>query len=258
MRAPHPFPLPIGWGEGVRRTGEGIHHAQDVLVGERVRVAVVHEVALGGDAEVADGNFEFMGRQQLRHLLARPAIEFAFLAFAVGVFSGIESAFRMRHIAQHVADDVARDVGKPRVATGQIGVEIEVHQLRVVIEHFFEMRHEPLSIDRVTMEAAADLVMQTARGHPLTGVQHHADRLVILESRAVVEQKRRFARAWKFWRAGEPPVFRIVFVLELSRGVVQQSWREHQGVGGFASRVVFQLPVQAGGGVEQVAVPCFP
>ena len=23
--APHPVPLPIGWGEGVRRTGEGVH-----------------------------------------------------------------------------------------------------------------------------------------------------------------------------------------------------------------------------------------
>ena len=28
-RGPSPYPLPIGWGEGVRRTGEGNSHVQD-------------------------------------------------------------------------------------------------------------------------------------------------------------------------------------------------------------------------------------
>ena len=30
-RAPHPFPLPIGWGEGGRRPGEGLVHGPDLL-----------------------------------------------------------------------------------------------------------------------------------------------------------------------------------------------------------------------------------
>ena len=69
------------------------------------------------------------------------------------------------------------DVRMTRVAADEIGVEIKLHQLRVVVEHFFEMRHEPFGIHGVTRETAAELIMDAARRHLLAGVQNHFDAL---------------------------------------------------------------------------------
>ena len=118
----------------------------------------------------------------------------------------------MGHVAQHVADDVARNVGELFAAADEKGVEVEVHQLRVVIEHFLEVRHEPFGIDGIAMEPAADLVVHTAGGHPFAGVEHHLYGSIVFEPRAATQEKRRFARTRKFRRAAEAAVLRVVVV----------------------------------------------
>ena len=50
-----------------RRSGggkSGSRHAQDILAGQRIGIAVVHEIALLGQAEIARGGLEFLRRQQ--------------------------------------------------------------------------------------------------------------------------------------------------------------------------------------------------
>ena len=38
----------------------------------------------------------------------------------------------------------------------------QLEELRVVVEHFLEMRHQPALVDRVAREAAAEMIVNAA------------------------------------------------------------------------------------------------
>ena len=42
---------------------------------------------------------------------------------------------------------------------------VDPHEQRLVVEHLLEVRHEPLAVDGVASEAAADVVVHAARRH---------------------------------------------------------------------------------------------
>ena len=222
--------LALGRGQqGLLRPGQGgVGDAQHVLVRQRLGMAVVNEVALLGDAEVADRHFELLGREQLRQLRARPAVELALVPFAVGVFRGVEAAVRVGHVPQHVIEDVARDLGVAGLAADQVGIEIQLRQLRVVVEHLLEMRHQPFGIHRVAGEAAAQVIVNAARGHAVAGVQHHAHGLLVVEAPGVAQQKLRLAGLGKLGRAAEPAVLRVVALLEERARVAHDRGGQHQ------------------------------
>src|SRR5208282_4353745 len=143
-----------------------IDHTQNVLSFQRLRMAVVNEVSFLCDSEAVRSDVEFSRRKQFLQFRARPAIELALVPFAVGIFGGIESAGGMRHVAQDVIEDVAGDGGVIRFLRrgelreshtffagrirdsynsplrNDVGIEIELRELRVVVEHLLEMRHE--------------------------------------------------------------------------------------------------------------------
>ena len=75
----------------------------------------------------------------------------------------------MRHVPQNILEDVARGVRVALVAAHQPRIEVEIHQLGVVIQHLLEMRHEPFGVHGITREAAADLIVNSARGHVVAG-----------------------------------------------------------------------------------------
>ena len=82
---------------------------------------MIEEIAFLGDAKNCTATLNSSGVSKLGHFRARPAVEFSFLAFAVGIFGGIKSAFGMGHVAEHIADNIARDVGVAVFATDQVG-----------------------------------------------------------------------------------------------------------------------------------------
>ena len=46
-----------------------------------------------------------------------------------------------------------------------MALAVDAHQQRLVVEHLLEVRHQPLAVDRVAGEAAADVVVHPAGGH---------------------------------------------------------------------------------------------
>ena len=91
---------------------------EDVLAGE-FAVRIVSHVAAFGARRSDRQNHSRAGAGQRRDLLGGPDVERAFalesgcsgIDDAVGVFGGVEAAFRVAHVAQHVVEDAARDVG---------------------------------------------------------------------------------------------------------------------------------------------------
>ena len=63
------------------------------------------------------------------------------------------------------ADDVACNSCKEVVACRLVCMDVVLEQLRVVVRHFFEMRHYPSFIHGVPMEAAGQLIVNTSTRH---------------------------------------------------------------------------------------------
>jgi hypothetical protein len=70
-----------------------------------------------------------------------------------------------------------------------VGIQVEVHQLGVVIEHFLEVGDEPFGVDGIAGEASAQLVMHAAGGHAVAGVEDHGDGVGVAGSRGVAEEE---------------------------------------------------------------------
>ena len=98
--------------------------------------------------------------------------------FTVGIFGGEEPPVSRRHVAPHVVEDTAGDSFEKRLARDLKCFEISHGQLRLVIKHFFEMRHVPVGIDRVTVKSAADVIVHSARRHFAQGEQIHLERVL--------------------------------------------------------------------------------
>src|SRR5438067_11328041 len=84
---------------------------------------------------------------------------------AVRVLRGKESATFRGHIAADIIEDVARDFCENRLAADLKCFEISSCELGLVVEHFLEMRHVPVGVDRIPMEAATEMIVDSAGRH---------------------------------------------------------------------------------------------
>ena len=116
--------------------------------------------------------------QQLRRraLLRRPRVRQPLDAVGVGVLRRGEAAARQAQLAHHVVERLLRHVAVPLLAGEQPRVEVRRDEERVVVEHLLEVRHEPLRVDRVAVEAAADEVVHPAGRHPVEREPHRVER----------------------------------------------------------------------------------
>ena len=75
-------------------------------------------------------------------------------------------------------------------------MQIRGDEQRVVVQHLFEVRDEPLPVDRVAVEAAADEVVHPAERHRVERLLHH---LRFTASQEKLECR----RGWELRRAAE-------------------------------------------------------
>src|SRR5580704_4561450 len=103
------------------------------------------------------------------NLVVGPNVEFALLAFRVGIERSRESALRRRHLALEPADGFVSALAIERLAVALIGDRQEFEKLRIVVEHLFEMRREPTLVHRVARKAAAEMIVDAALADMIEG-----------------------------------------------------------------------------------------
>ena len=81
------------------------------------------------------------------------------------------------------------------------GFEVGNRQLRLVVQHFLEMRHVPIFVHRVAVKAAAEMIVHASRGHFLERLEYHLPRS--LRRCSVDVAKRRPKQKIQDGRAGE-------------------------------------------------------
>src|SRR4029450_832847 len=117
-------------------------------------------------------------------LFFRPNIERAFSMFrfamlkkAVGVFGGKISAFLGCHVASDVIENIACDRFELSILSNLKGIDIGDGELRLIGKHFFEVQYVPVTINRVTMKASAQMIVHSTGSHFTQGKQTYFERL---------------------------------------------------------------------------------
>ena len=110
----------------------------------------------------------------------RPGREPALLVVAVGagrvgVLGRREAAFGLAQVAPDVGDGLVHHLEVARLAGHLPGVQVHGQQQRLVVEHLLEVGHEPLAVDGVAGEPAAEVVVDAARRHGVEAGGHHGE-----------------------------------------------------------------------------------
>ena len=137
-------------------------------------------------------------------------------------------------------------------------LQIELGELGVVVEHFFEMGHEPFGVHGVAGEAAAELVMDAARRHAFAGVEDAGHGLGILEPPGRAQQKPGDAGLRKFRRAAEPAIHGVVSLQKLPGRCLQCLRGEGQVLPGFLGHQHFQSGLHFVGRGHELRLPLAP
>ena len=122
----------------------------------------------------------------------------------------------------------------------------QFEQLRIVVEHLLEMRHQPALVDRVAREAAAEMIVDAALADAL---ERELDQREIALRRSVRWPARHrnssIIGLRKFRRAAHAAMHRIDQAAELLRGAVELRRADHDpALGGralSASRAISAL-----------------
>jgi hypothetical protein len=154
-------------------------------------------------------------------LLCRPDVEGAFLVAAVGVQRGGEAPLAAGHFLLQPADDADRRAPRQRVALGGTA-RVQRQQQGVVGQHLLEVRDAPVGVDAVAEEAAAELVLQAAFGHPLQTLAQVRAQAVV----AVALQYPQFHRMGKLRRALPAAVVGVGLAAPVGQGCLQRRQRQ--------------------------------
>ena len=96
----------------------------------------------------------------------------------VCVFGREEAAVFWGHVARDIIQNVARDRFVLSILSDLEGIEIGRRELGLIVKHFFKVRHVPVTIDRVTMKSAANVIVHSASRHFAQRKQSHLERML--------------------------------------------------------------------------------
>ena len=146
-----------------------------LLPPEHVLLRVVVHLTVLVHVEDATSNMECPLRQRVSQLLESPRPVIAVVAeLHIGILGRVEDA--PVGIRQHFHDPVhntLRDFLEEWNPERRVAVEVGVQQLRVVVRHLLEVRHDPALVHRVAVEPAAHMIANPAPRHRGEGLLYH-------------------------------------------------------------------------------------
>ncbi len=148
-------------------------------------------------------------------LVRRPRERQPFDAVRVGVLRRGEAAAIEPELAQRVLDRLLDDAPVTILAGHEPAVQVRRDEQRVVVEHLLEVRHEPLLVDGVAVEAAADEVVHAAGRHAVERAAREVER-----ARAEQELDRRCGRELR--RAAEAAPALVVLRAQHAHGLGEE------------------------------------
>ena len=146
---------------------------QRVLNVQHILQRVVVHIAHQADVEERLNDRHLLRCQHVGGLIACPRKVVAVVVKrVVGILRGIEAAmFPVAHPRIDPGDDLTGNAFALRLAKALVRVHVIPQQLRVVVAHLLEVRHDPALIHRVAMKPAGQMIVEATLRHLLE--RHH-------------------------------------------------------------------------------------
>ena len=140
---------------------------------------------------------------------------------AVGVLCRVKTTVGRGQVAQDIIQGFPNRSFELRIRCRLKRLGIGHHKLRLVIQHFFEMRHVPSVVYRITMETAAQMIIHSAASHLLECELHHVERVPFFIPPPISKQEIEHGWTRKFWSRSESALFGIVTGCQLTIAVFE-------------------------------------
>ncbi len=147
--------------------GEGLE-----VLGQ-VRDVLSLEISGLGDVEAAAEDGSQILPQNRLHLARSPQVKGSLAPLRIGVLAAVEAAVRVEQVAQQILDRLPRRLREEVTAARLEGLQAGKDQQRLIVKHLFEVGDKPLLVDRVAVQAEAELVVDPAQANGLQGLQGH-------------------------------------------------------------------------------------
>ena len=93
--------------------------------------------------------------------------------WTVGIKGCCVSAFGSSQVTLDEFGNFTSNTLREWIAGSQIPTCVNIKKLSVVVQHLFEMWHDPLAVHRIAREAATELVVHAPKGHSRACGLHH-------------------------------------------------------------------------------------
>src|ERR1700716_53204 len=192
-----------------------------------VQVPAPLEVRRPVETEARREHRELIGAERGTYLAAIPRVELALVTLRVGIEARVVAALGGLHLAHRPRGGLERHARIERIAAGERRLRVGRQQRAVVVQHLLEVRDHPGLIDRVTAEAASQLIVDPAFGHAAQRERRHVERLQVGLRRGdartpVTQQPLDGQRVRKFWRAAKAAVTGIEAARQLRAAALER------------------------------------
>ena len=174
--------------------------------------------------------------EDLAKLLRGPDEEGPLFALAVGVGRRVERARGVGHLPRDRVQHLAGDGPVERVLRRLPALDVRHREQRVVVEHLLEVRHQPLRVGGIAVEAAAHLIVDAAQRHFGQRVLRHPQRLRVAGALPAAQEEAEVEAGRKLGRPPHAALVRIEDLRVVAQRVVEDGFVGQPGgaVGGKA------------------------
>ena len=189
--------------------------------GQMQHARTAFEIAFKAHAERGSGEISLILAQRVFQLGLRPHIKDAFLALAIGIARGIKSALRRRHVVQHIIQRAPRTGGEIFLSRQTVCAHQRLGYQRLVVEHLFEMRHQPFLVHRIAVKAAPGLVLDAAVEHSVQSGDGGVERVFIAVFLGQAQQEQQGRFLGKFGRAAKAAKYHVEILHQFAAGALE-------------------------------------
>src|SRR5437660_4354062 len=139
----------------------------------------------------------------------------------IGILTRVKAA--MLAVGKHgiyPAENADGGFAEQWIARDGIAVQIVSQQLGIVVGHLLEMGHQPALIDRISMETAAELIVNAAAGHFFERGLHSKQQLRVAGGLIAFEEQVDGGRVREFGAAAKSAVVRVEMLEDGARQFV--------------------------------------
>ena len=186
-----------------------------IFIFQKVRYALSFKIAIRGNPIPHAKSVSFFLSQDPPYFLLCKHIVLSFHTIAVRILSAVKSALCIRKLPFHISENLPGHTFIQLPPCPAVRCQVSDGKQRIVIQHFFKMRHQPSVICRISGKSSANMVKYPSAVHLCQSRFRHIQCLPAVFPNAVLQKEHQIMRCGKLRGTAESAVLFIEVILEL-------------------------------------------